>query len=454
MSKVEPNGFKGQVVCYDRECCVLYKEALDRLFGTTQCTEIVMDTNNDKEDRYKKYRRSADEEAKLLDCFRDPKHPLKLIIVTSKLLTGFDAPILQAMYLDKPMKDHTLLQAICRTNRIYGDTKTNGLIVDYIGIFEKFANALHFDEAGFEKVITNIDEVKAKIPELMGKCLAFFPGVDRTVDGWEGLAAAQNCLPTQDLRDEFGANYRVLHKAYNVLSPDACLNPYKIDYRWLSTVYESVRPTDNTGHLIWSALGPKTLELVQQNVTAIGISGNVEVLETDADLIEQLIKGATGDPQKLSKKIQINLEAIIRGVIDDPIFVELGERLEKLKEEHEKGLMTSVIFLKKLLELAHDTVAAVKKANAAQPEPTREEKGKAALTELFKEAKNAKTPVIVERIVDEIDGIVRIVRFPGWQDTETGRREVSMELYGIFARKKLFDKDLVEKAYKYVEQYY
>lgn len=454
MSKVEPNGFKGQVVCYDRECCVLYKEALDRLFGTTQCTEIVMDTNNDKEDRYKKYRRSADEEAKLLDCFRDPKHPLKLIIVTSKLLTGFDAPILQAMYLDKPMKDHTLLQAICRTNRIYGDTKTNGLIVDYIGIFEKFANALHFDEAGFEKVITNIDEVKAKIPELMGKCLAFFPGVDRTVDGWEGLAAAQNCLPTQDLRDEFGANYRVLHKAYNVLSPDACLNPYKMDYRWLSTVYESVRPTDNTGHLIWSALGPKTLDLVQQNVTAIGISGNVEVLETDADLIEQLIKGATGDPQKLSKKIQINLEAIIRGVIDDPIFVELGERLEKLKEEHEKGLMTSVIFLKKLLELARDTVAAVKKANAAQPEPTREEKGKAALTELFKEARNAKTPVIVERIVDEIDGIVRIVRFPGWQDTETGRREVSMELYGIFARKKLFDKDLVEKAYKYVEQYY
>ena len=454
MSKVEPNGFKGQVVCYDRECCVLYKEVLDRLFGTTQCTEIVMDTNNDKEDRYKKYRRSADEEAKLLDCFRDPKHPLKLIIVTSKLLTGFDAPILQAMYLDKPMKDHTLLQAICRTNRIYGDTKTNGLIVDYIGIFEKFANALHFDEAGFEKVITNIDEVKAKIPELMGKCLAFFPGVDRTVDGWEGLAAAQNCLPTQDLRDEFGANYRVLHKAYNVLSPDACLNPYKIDYRWLSTVYESVRPTDNTGHLIWSALGPKTLELVQQNVTAIGISGNVEVLETDADLIEQLIKGATGDPKKLSKKIQINLEAIIRGVIDDPIFVELGERLEKLKEEHEKGLMTSVIFLKKLLELAHDTVAAVKKANATQPEPTREEKGKAALTELFKEARNAKTPVIVERIVDEIDGIVRIVRFPGWQDTETGRREVSMELYGIFARKKLFDKDVVEKAYKYVEQYY
>lgn len=454
MSKVEPNGFKGQVVCYDRECCVLYKEALDRLFGTTQCTEIVMDTNNDKEDRYKKYRRSADEEAKLLDCFRDPKHPLKLIIVTSKLLTGFDAPILQAMYLDKPMKDHTLLQAICRTNRIYGDTKTNGLIVDYIGIFEKFANALHFDEAGFEKVITNIDEVKAKIPELMGKCLAFFPGVDRTVDGWEGLAAAQNCLPTQDLRDEFGANYRVLHKAYNVLSPDACLNPYKMDYRWLSTVYESVRPTDNTGHLIWSALGPKTLELVQQNVTAIGISGNVEVLETDADLIEQLIKGATGDPKKLSKKIQINLEAIIRGVIDDPIFVELGERLEKLKEEHEKGLMTSVIFLKKLLELARDTVAAVKKANATQPEPTREEKGKAALTELFKEARNAKTPVIVERIVDEIDGIVRIVRFPGWQDTETGRREVSMELYGIFARKKLFDKDLVEKAYKYVEQYY
>lgn len=100
-SKIEPNGYKGQVVVYDRECCLMYKEELDKLLPEEAST-IVMETNNDKENRYKKYRRNRDEEERVLDQFRDKNHPLKLVIVTSKLLTGFDAPILQVMYPDKP----------------------------------------------------------------------------------------------------------------------------------------------------------------------------------------------------------------------------------------------------------------------------------------------------------------------------------------------------------------
>ena len=87
------------------------------------------------------FTRSKDREEQLLDRFRDPKDPLKVLIVTAKLLTGFDAPILQAMYLDKPLRDHNLLQAICRTNRTY-DNKTHGLIVDYLGIFDDVQQAL------------------------------------------------------------------------------------------------------------------------------------------------------------------------------------------------------------------------------------------------------------------------------------------------------------------------
>ena len=149
LTKIDPNGFKAQVVCYDRESCLLYKKELDKHLGE-HATTIVMDTNNDKEDRYKEWRRDRDAEAKVLDDFRDPNHPLKMVIVTAKLLTGFDAPILQVMYLDKPMKDHTLLQAICRTNRVYGQDKTNGLIVDYIGIFDDVARALEFDEKSIQ----------------------------------------------------------------------------------------------------------------------------------------------------------------------------------------------------------------------------------------------------------------------------------------------------------------
>ena len=451
-TKVEPNGFKGMVVCYDRESCVLFKEQLDKLFEDEYHTAIVMDTNNDKANRYIAYRRSSDEEQKLLDKFRDPKVPLNLLIVTSKLLTGFDAPILQVQYLDKPMKDHTLLQAICRTNRVYGD-KPNGLIVDYIGIFDKFARALNFDESSMRNVIKNIDDVKERIPELIHTCLAYFTCVDRTDLSWEGLAAAQQCLPHDSVRDKFGADFRVLHRIWNIVSPDPCLSPFKFDYKWLSMVYESVRPSDDTGHLIWSALGPKTMELVRENISAVGINDSVDTLETDADIIEQFINDKEKG-QKAAKKIEISLAAIIRGHIDLPEFITLGERLEKLRKQHEQGLLNGAEFLKQLLDLAKDTAAAVRKANMELPEPPKEERGKAALTELFKSVKNSSTPIIVERIVNEIDEIVKIVRFPGWKDTDQGRRDVSIALKSVFIKKRLFDSELFEKAYKYVEQYY
>lgn len=77
-----------------------------------------------------------------------------------------------------------------------------------------------------------------------------------------------------------------------------------------------------------------------------------------------------------------------------------------------------------------------------------------SLTELFNNVKNKSTPVIVERIVTEIDEIVKIVRFPGWQNTIQGRNDVTKALKSIFIKKRLFDTELFEKAYGYVEQYY
>lgn len=451
-TKVDPNGFKGQVVCYDRECCVLYKEAIDKIFGTELYTTIVMDTNNDKEDRYKKWRRDRDEEAKLLDRFRDANDPLKLVIVTSKLLTGFDAPILQAMYLDKPMKDHTLLQAICRVNRVYGQEKTNGLIVDYIGIFDDVAKALHFDEKSIQTVITNIEKVKDTFPSLMEKCLAYFPGVDRSDDGWESLMAAQQCIPDNDSKDAFGGDYRVVNRVYSALSPDPFLNQFIPDYRWLTKVYESVKPVDNRGRLIWASIGAKTLELIHENIEVIGVGETDpdDILELDAQLIDDFIEGKQ-DAVKKIKKVEIDLIARIRKHDKDERFIKLGERLEELREKHEQGLITSIEFLKHLLEMA-------KKAAQAEKEVVPEEevdRGKAALTELFNGVRNSKTPVIVERIVKDIDDIVRIIRFDGWQNTTTGRRTVKRELRTVVSvRYGIKDKEVFKKAYGYIEEYY
>jgi type I restriction enzyme R subunit len=447
--KIEPNGYKGQVVVYDRECCLMYKEILDELLGE-EATTIVMDTNNDKADRYKEFRRDRDAESKILDAFRDPTNPLKIVIVTAKLLTGFDAPILQAMYLDKPMKDHTLLQAICRTNRTYDQGKTHGLIVDYIGIFDDVAKALDFDEDSVRHIITNIEEVKRKLPVLMKKCLGYFIGVDRTVEGWEGLMAAQECLPTNKEKDAFAADYRVLNRAWDALSPDLFLNQYKTDYQWLSRVYESVKPTDGRGGLIWASLGAKTIELIHQNVTVEEANEDMDILSMDADLIDDFLEKQK-DLKKATKKVEINLVAKILQHTYDPKFVRLGEKLEKLREKHEQGLITSIEFLKLLLELAKEAAQAEREVI-----PEREvDKGIAALTELFNGVRNKNTPVIVERIVADIDNIVKIVRFDGWQNTTGGKQEVKKALRSVvWIKYKIKDNDVFNKAYSYIEQYY
>lgn len=447
--KIEPNGYKAQVVVFDRECCLLYKEALDKLLPPEAST-IVMDTSNDKQDKYKKFRRSRDEEGKVLDQFRDKGNPLKLVIVTSKLLTGFDAPILQTMYLDKPMKDHNLLQAICRTNRTYDEGKTHGLIVDYIGIFDNVAKALDFDESSMKKVITNIEEVKKQVPALIRKCLSYFMGVDRTVEGWEGLLAAQECIPTNKDKDAFAADYRVLNKAWDAISPDPLLERYKFDYAWISKVYESVKPTDNRGALIWAALGAKTMELVHQNLQVGEVHEDVDILTLDAALIDEFIRQQT-DVKKTTMKVQIDLVAKIRAHTNDPKFVKLGEKLEELRDRHEQGLLTSIEFLKLLLELAKEAAQA-EKEHVPEEEVDR---GKAALSELFNGIRNESTPIIVERIVGDIDDIVKIVRFDGWQKTTTGKNEVKKALRSvIWIKYKIKDKDVFDKAYNYIEQYY
>ena len=447
-SKIEPNGFKAQVVCFDRECCVLYKAVMDELIGP-EASAIVMSSGQKDPPEWRTHLRDKDAEEKLLDRFRAPNDPLKFVIVTSKLLTGFDAPILQAMYLDKPMKDHNLLQAICRVNRTYGQSKTHGLIVDYIGIFDDVAAAFDFDEKVMQQVVSNIEGLRQKLPTQVQACLAFFPQVDRGVGGYEGLMAAQQCLPDNATRDKFAAEYSLLGTIWEALSPDPCLSPYENEYRWLTQVYESVKPVSGNGKLLWHRLGAKTVELINQNVHVETVRDDIETLVLDADVLDNILKDA--NPGKKAREVEIKLIARLRKHAGNPVFTELGERLEKLRERHEQGLINSLGFLKAMLEIARETVAAEQQATPAEAQ----NKALAALTELFNEIKGKHTHVIVERIVTDIDAIVKQVRFPDWQNTTQGERLVQQSLRRALLKYKLHtDQELFDKAYGYIRQYY
>ena len=215
-------------------------------------------------------------------------------------------------------------------------------------------------------------------------------------------------------------------------------------------MYESVKPTDGRGGLIWAALGSKTIELIHQNVTVGDVHDEEEILAMDADLIDEFLEKQK-DIKKTTKRVEINLVAKILKHTDDPKFIKLGEKLEALREKHEQGLVTSIEFLKLLLELAREAAQAEKEI---VPE-VEIDKGKAALTELFNSIKNRSTPVIVERIVADIDNIVKIVRFDGWQNTTAGKQEVKKALRSVvWIKYKIKDKDVFDRAYNYIEEYY
>lgn len=445
--KIQPSGFAAQVVTLDREACILYKQELDRHLPPEAST-VVMTVQKGDPAEYTQFAREPDEEKTLLEKqFQNPDHPLKILIVTSRLLTGFDAPILQAMYLDKPIKEHTLLQAVCRTNRPFAG-KSHGLIVDYIGVFDDVATALMFDEKSVREAVGALAQLRSEVPGAMASCLEFFPDIDRTIGGYEGLIIAQSCLPNNEVRDAFALAYTNLNRLWEALSPDECLEPHRTDYKWLSDVYESVRPPSGHGKLLWHALGPKTLALIKEHIHVVGVQDDLDTVILDPEMVAGL--EATRDPAKM-KKLEIQLSTRLRKHGDNPIFLALGERLEQLKERHEQGLIDSLQFLKQLLQIARETLEAEKAIDNGEDQG----KAKAALTELFKEVKSDNTPVIVERIVDEIDSIVRLVRFDGWQATVAGERQVKQALRASLLKYKLHtDQELFEKAYGYIKQYY
>ncbi len=251
------------------------------------------------------------------------------------------------------------------------------------------------------------------------------------------------------MRDKFAAQYCVLGIIWEALSPDPCLGPYEADYRWLTQVYESVKPPSGNGKLLWHALGPKTLDLINENVQPESLRDDLEALVLDAQVLEQVLSDL--DREKRGRRVEIEVIVRLRKHLGDPAFTELGERLERIKEQHERGFLNSLEFLKQILELAKDLLEAERQTH---PEEERD-RAKEALTELFSQAKNHNTHVIVERIVADIDDIVKKVRFPDWQHTLQGERLVQKELRRTLLKYKLHtDQDLFDRAYAYIRQYY
>ena len=482
--KVSPLGLKAQVVAYDRELCVAYFDEIYRILverGLDDQAEIavVMTVGTVKDepaDWRQRFELTREQEADVKARFRDPGDPLRFLIVTSKLLTGFDAECEGVMYLDKPLRLHTLFQAICRTNRrwtnpITGQEKHYGLIVDYVGLGGEIARALRDadpDRGGRRPV--DVDGLAEELVAALDVALEQFGGIDRQDTSFAALMAAQQRIPVGEDRDAFAADFLRVQGMWEFLDPSPVTDAHRRDYRWLAQVYESVQPTGASDALLWQRLGAKTLELVHGHITEVRVTGSgLDEVIVDAETIEAIrqlaLPDGGGEPDPVTPMTVADaldtIESRIRRRLESsnshPVYVALSERLERLRSRQLSQASASVEFLRDILELAQQ-VTAVERADddgdiddvSILPDPN-----VGALTQIFHEFAPSETPVIVENVVNDIDTIVRQVRFTGWNQTQNGDRTVRKEVrltlkkYGLPTTGELFD-----RAYGYIRENY
>jgi type I restriction enzyme, R subunit len=472
--KVAPLGLKAQVVCFDRELCVLYHEQLSSLLRDGEEATVVMTTQKDDSVEWSAWNRERDAEARIKDRFRDAADPLCFLIVTAKLLTGFDAPIEGVMYLDRPLKAHTLFQAVTRTNRRWtnpqtGQEKLYGLVVDYVGIGNELAKAVAVRDSGDRKALPpDVEELVTVLAERIGVCLARFGGVDRFAPAFEQLLAAQGRLATKEQREEFAEEFLACEGLFEFLWPDTALRPIEDDYRWLAKVYKSIEPTGAANELLWHRLGAKTLELIAEHVSDIEVDATgLEEVAVDAEVFEALRQLDLFPPDvgewETAPTVEEVLDTLESRLLrklagkQHPVWISLADRLEALRKAKLQTAAASVEFLKQLLELARALVEAEKRDTegtldemSVLPDPD-----KGALTQILQEYAPDQTPALIENVVEQIDQIVRPVRGTGWQTSQPGDREVRRQLRLVLANNGLpAVGELYDRAYAYIREHY
>jgi len=241
--------FKGMVVAASRKACVIYKEKLDK-FLPPEYTEVVMTFNPDTDEemitgylrklRERFQNKQIDEiRREIIRRFKEEEYP-KILIVTDMLLTGFDAPVLEVMYLDKPIKEHKMLQAIARTNRPYMGVKEAGLIIDYIGLLKEFEKAMAiYQKQDIRYAVASLDEEVKKLADLLQETEEIFEGIDRSRTDRDTLKSAVKLLfHDHDAENRFFQNYRRLMRIYEFLGPRHVPEDAIARLKWLAAVYQ------------------------------------------------------------------------------------------------------------------------------------------------------------------------------------------------------------------------
>ena len=478
-TRVAPLGFKAQVVAYDRDMCVRYEQKINEILrskGLKYTTQVVM-TVDGKEDEargFGKYYLSRNQENKIIDRFNKHDSSPHILIVTSKLLTGFNAPIEQTIYIDKPMQKETLFQAITRSNRTYtnpvtGQKKEYGVIVDYVGIAKNIAAAITDASDKDSRRPVDIEGVIDKFEEAFSIALDRFEGIDRTSNSFETLNEAVRRFPNEESQREYAREFLTVQGLWETLYPHPATHKYYDDYEWLAGLYRVARNHDEVDHtLLIERLGAKTKEIVNKNVTDFKIKSH-NIVEISSDTIDDLrtlsdLLGEEGIDTD-TPITEVNVEEIL-DTIDkrikyklstsdgSTVYASLAKQLEALRRRSTETMEQTKEFIEKAIDLARKLKSLDNQEKASEISLLPDDHI-GALSKIVIEYKPKDSSIVVTKMAEDIDEIARKSTFSGWIYNSTGDKEVKKSIRKVLKKYHMPPAgELFNEVYEYVSDHY
>lgn len=366
---VLPLGYKAFVVAVNREACAKYKKALDKLLPPEWSAPVYTENSADVVDRplvaELQLSDEAEEQVRLL--FKKPAENPKILIVTDKLLTGYDAPPLYCLYLDKPMRDHVLLQSIARVNRPYVDAngvqKRVGLVVDFVGVLRELKKALQFDSSDVSGVIEDLDVLLQDFLQRIEQAKKDYleAGAGGTPDErLERLVFGRFLTP--EARKTFFESYKEIEALWEILSPDPALRDHIATYKQLSQLYAAVRNAyaEKVGFV--ADLAYKTRRLIEESAEQHGLGRLTKTVTFDVATLKSLRGEDGSDEGKVFNLVRGLQHEIDEDPAAAPVLQPLKDRAERILKDLEERKTTGLAAMDQLAALAAEKEAAMKAA--------------------------------------------------------------------------------------------
>ncbi len=455
------NGLKAQVVAYNREMAVAYTDKLNELLAGFEATQVLAEVGahekitaevnisvsdaKDEDPTLRVFALSEAEEEEQKRRFLTPNDPLCFLVVTAKLLTGFDAPNEGVLYLDKPLKAHNLFQTITRPNRTWvsptGFVKTSGVVVDYIGLAEEVQRAVTDPTAdtpskggGFVTDLTGlVAEFRttfARIEDL----LADVEDLDLSVHGYESVRAINSFLDTHSGAAEvFSKDYQLLARLYPLINTDKRISKYQSGFGLFGSVYTTLfkKSSDEERKERLSELGPMVLEIINAHVHSFSVvAGQEEPLVLDAQgiaVLKELLALVRPKPNTSGEEDQAPPSAAeildhIKAALDKGIepgsakYTALAERIKLLRDRIIQNSQDALEFLAEALRVARAIVNAEKHPDDAVVVLDDDHVG--VLSRIIEDHAPSGLTVTEKNLAEEIDQVVTRTLAQSWDNAD------------------------------------